>query len=245
MRRDEIGQRLDRRRGVELSAFTLQGQGFGIAQGRELRRDRIALIEETIGFARRDLVHAAAGGNDRLVARAAAEIAGQRILDAPDVRRGLVEPEREERHHEARRAEAALRAVALHHRLLDRMQTAIRAFEMLDREQLAAIQRRQEADAGIDRFIAQIAAVEPPDNDGAGAAIAFGAAFLRAGHALVEPQPVEHRQGRVAAVEFDQPVAEQEAQPLTHSARSTRKAISCLQIRHDPRLAGSFDLVQM
>ncbi len=59
-----------------------------------------------------------------------------------------------QRHHEARRAEAALRAVALHHRLLHRMQAAIFGLQMLDREKLAAVQRRQEADAGIDRLIA-------------------------------------------------------------------------------------------
>ena len=65
--------------------------------------------------------------------------------------------------------------------------------------------------------VAQPAAVELADHHGAGAAVALGAAFLGAGQAPVEAQPVEHRQGRIAAIDLDQLVAEQEAQRLTHA----------------------------
>jgi hypothetical protein len=56
-----------------------------------------------------------------------------------------------QRHHEARGAEAALRAVVLDQGLLYRVQHSGCRGHILDREQGLAVQRRQEADAGIDR----------------------------------------------------------------------------------------------
>ena len=68
------------------------------------------------------LVHLHARVDDRPVARAAAQIAGQRVADLGARRRLARLVQREERHDEARRAEAALRAVAVDEGLLDRMQ---------------------------------------------------------------------------------------------------------------------------
>eukprot|EP01035_Chromulina_nebulosa_P065755 gene65755-89973_t len=65
----------------------------------------------------------------------------------------------------------------------DVVEKPIKAEQMLDRQQLAAIERRQEADAGIDSLVAQPPAIEPADDDGTGAAIALGAALLAAGQA--------------------------------------------------------------
>jgi hypothetical protein len=60
-------------------------------------------------------------------------------------------------HHEARRAEAALRAVAVHQALLHRMQRPARRGQVFHREQRLAVQRGQELDAGVDGRQAQAA----------------------------------------------------------------------------------------
>ena len=131
--------------------------------------------------------------HDRLIAGAAAEIALQRLLDGRDRRLGRAHPQRIERHHEARRAEAALRAVEVDHRLLHRMQLAGFAAQMLDRHDMAAVERAEEADAGVDALIDELAAGELADQHGAGAAIALRAAFLGAAQRTAQPQIVEQR----------------------------------------------------
>ena len=72
--------------------------------------------------------HALAGVEDRPVAGAAAQVAGELVGELlarrPRAAALVVLVGRPQRHHEARRAEAALRAVALDHRLLHRMQRA-------------------------------------------------------------------------------------------------------------------------
>jgi hypothetical protein len=93
-------------------------------------------------------------------------------------------------------------------------------------EQRLAVQRGQEADAGIHRPQRQsadhggarggrtrrIAGLgQFGDDHGAGAAISFGAAFLGAGAARVLAQPFEHAAGRCAAVDADDAAAVHEA----------------------------------
>ena len=102
----------------------------------------------------RQVEHPLAGIEDRPVAGAAAEVSGER---AANLRRrsGASPPprarvERPQRHHEAGRAEAALRAVAVDHRLLHRVQVAIRLPQVLDGEERLAVERRHELDAGVD-----------------------------------------------------------------------------------------------
>ena len=94
------------------------------------------------------------------------------------LRRSLVQ--REQRHHEARRAEAALRAVACRPSPAAPDAAAPSGLQVLDREQRLAVERRQELDAGIDRAKVQSLAMPLGEHDGAGAAIALGAAFLGA-----------------------------------------------------------------
>src|SRR5205085_1648054 len=116
-----------------------------------------------------------------------------------------------QRHHEARGAEAALRAVAVDHRLLHRVQ-AVAALQVLDGEERLAVERRQEADARVHRLQPQLAGgVEVADDDRAGAAVALGAAFLRAGAAAVLAQPLEHRARRRRVGDLDPLVAVEEA----------------------------------
>ena len=119
--------------------------------------------------------------DDRPIAGAAAQISRQHIVNlvAAGAAAILVKVS-EQAHHDAGRAEAALRAVLARHRLLDRMQYA--AFgKIFDRDQFAAFQLAEQRDAGIDRLIDQAAVALARHDDGAGAAIALRAAFFGAG----------------------------------------------------------------
>ncbi len=123
------------------------------------------------------------GRQDRTVAGAAAEIALQRRLDLRVARPRFLHPERVERHHDPRRAEAALAAVQIDHRLLDRVKRRVPPGEMLDGHDVTEIHRGQQPDAGVDRLVAQSARVPPSHQHRAGAAIALRAALLGAAQA--------------------------------------------------------------
>ena len=64
------------------------------------------------------------------------------------------------------------------HFLLDRMQQSVRLAQVFDGQQVAAIQRRHELNAGIYGTIKQLAVLKRSKCHGAGAAISFGATFL-------------------------------------------------------------------
>ncbi len=143
------------------------------------------------------------GLDDRLVTRATTEIALQRTLDfgSAGVLRGQPKPVK--RHDEARRAEAALRAMTVDHGLLHGMQRAVPGRQMLDGHHMGGVQRADEADAGVDRLILQPTADEPPDQHRAGTTIAFRAAFLGARQPALQTQEVEQRLGRIEAGKGD------------------------------------------
>ncbi|MND84281.1 hypothetical protein D3C80_761700 [compost metagenome] len=65
------------------------------------------------------------------------------------------------------------------HRLLYRMQGSVRCRQMLDRHDMGAVHGAEEPDTGVDAFVAQAGFSQAADQHGAGAAIAFGASFLR------------------------------------------------------------------
>ena len=143
--------------------------------------------------------HREAGFDDGPVAGTAAQVAGQRVAQGrpvgPGAARGVILVHGGQAHHEAWRAEAALRPVAIHHGLLGRV-GRMGAAQVFHRQQRAAIQRGQELDAGIDRLQCHAprgGGVGLTDDDGAGAAVAFRAAFLGAGAARILSQPLEHR----------------------------------------------------
>ena len=128
--------------------------------------------------------------DDRAIAGASAEIA-RKLVAKRRVRQrlaGMVGGE--QAHHDARRAEAALRGVSVDHRLLQRMQLAARG-EILDRDQFRAVKLAQEQNAGVKRLVGETAAPEPRQHDRACAAIPFGAAFLRSLRSHLLSQPVE------------------------------------------------------
>src|SRR5690606_27415445 len=93
-----------------------------------------------------------------------------------------------------------------------------RVFQMLDRDDMAAVERSEEADAGIDRFIGRFAAVKPADQYGTGTAVALGAAFLRAGEAAFQPEKIEQRSGCPRICEGNRPVIQQEADLVARRA---------------------------
>ena len=88
------------------------------------------------------------------------------------------------RHHDSRRAESALGAVAFQKRPLHRMQLAALIGQSLDRKHGSSIKLRKQQEAGVDRAISWLPVFQAADNDRAGAAIAFRAAFLGADHAF-------------------------------------------------------------
>ncbi len=81
------------------------------------------------------------------------------------------------------------------HRFLNRMQHAV-VGKIFDRDQFGAIELTEQRDARIDRLVDHAAIAFAHDDDGAGAAIAFGAALLGAGRSFLQPQPVEHGRAR-------------------------------------------------
>ena len=175
---------------------------------------------------RADLPHAPGRRNDRPIAGAAAQIARQRIVDPVAIKRLVFVEQGEQRHDEAGRAEAALRAVGFHHGLLHRMQAAVGDLEVLDGEELLAVERRHELDAGIDGAIADAIAIELTEDDRAGAAVAFRATLLGSHRiaALRAAEELQHRHGRWQTLEADQVRAAQHPDVVLRHCRARSTA---------------------
>ncbi|MCY1354352.1 hypothetical protein D9M69_407270 [compost metagenome] len=168
---------------VQLGGLT-RGDGFQLGDG--------------LGFGGVELVRLLlaagllGGVDDRAVAGAAAQVAGQGLHGLGLVVAVAVLLQGEQRHDEAGGAEAALGTVAIHHRLLHGMQLAL-VLEVFHGDQLLAVQRRHEGQAGVQGAVADAVAVQLADDHGAGTAIARGAAFFGTGFADMLTQVVEHR----------------------------------------------------
>src|SRR3989441_424748 len=125
---------------------------------------------------------------DRLVdldvAGAAAEVAGQRLLDLVARRRGVPREQRLGGEQERRRAVAALRRAQLGERFLQRVQASTRG-HALDRFDAAARTGQAERETGEHRLVVQ--------QHGAGAALAQLTPVFGAGKAAVLPQDLEQR----------------------------------------------------
>ena len=140
-----------------------------------------AALVVCVGFAARGSLDRL---DDLLVAGAAAEVAGEALLDlgAGRVRR---EGEQRLRGDElARDAEAALRGAGVEERLLERMEP-IAGRQPLDGADGRAVRLDREHQARIDAHAV--------DHDGAGAAFADEAALLRAGQPEIVAQDLEER----------------------------------------------------
>ena len=79
------------------------------------------------------------GIDDRAIAGAPAQVAGKPVIDRSPVRRAGLVVEGEQRHDESRRAEAALRSMAAHHRLLNRVQPALQLREVVHDDHILAV----------------------------------------------------------------------------------------------------------
>ena len=128
----------------------------------------------------------------------------------------------EQAHHDARRAEAALRRVIVDHRLLQRMQFAARG-KVFNRDELRAVELAQKQNAGVERLVGEPAAPESRQRHGARAAIALGAAFLRPLGSHVLAQPVENGRAGGEPVERNLAAAETEAEGVARACWSGLK----------------------
>jgi hypothetical protein len=135
------------------------------------------------------------GVDERAVAGAAAEIAGERVENerAPRCRRFRRRALREgiETHDEPRRAKAALARVERHDRLLRRMRRVLPG-EALRGQHHAAVKVGGAHDAGVHGAEREALALPFADDDRAGPAIALGATLLGGGQPCLQPQVVEH-----------------------------------------------------
>jgi hypothetical protein len=101
--------------------------------------------------------------------------------------------QRKHAHHKARRAKAALRAVALHQRFLRGMQLPL-AGEIFNRCELQPFNRMRKANAAVDGlefWRSRLARITKGDH--AGAAVAFVAAFFRTQQMQVFPNELQER----------------------------------------------------
>ena len=165
----------------------------------------------TLQAARRDIEHVLGGIQNRAIAGAAAQIASQRIgqvaagwgLGTHSL--GLIGGPH--RHHKTRCAKTALRAMVVHHRLLNRVQRAPpQGFQKLHGEDCFAMQARYKSQAGIDGAQLQSArrgVVQCAHHHGARPTVAFVTPLLGAGVVGVFAQPVEHGSGWRATLQLD------------------------------------------
>ena len=101
--------------------------------------------------------------------------------------------------------------MTLDQRRLDRVEGTVGALEVLDRDELLAVEHRHELDAAVDGPVAHDAALELAQHHRTGAAIALGATLLGAGAALDLAQVAEHREVGVHALELADLAAEDKA----------------------------------
>ena len=187
----EIGQRCRTARCGEETLFVADEDIFLGVDGREGGR-------AARGAPRERVVRAAGTGceggiRNGAVAGAAAEIARQPVVDLRTVRLMSGVVEREQAHHESRGAEPALRAVMLDQGRLHGMQGLAGGAQVLDGDQLPAVHHSKEVDAGVYRLVADLVSVAAPEHHGAGAAVAFRAAFLGAHGPFAQTQVLEQR----------------------------------------------------
>ena len=103
----------------------------------------------------------------------------------------------------------------IHHRLLHRMQRAVRIRQMLNRQQLLSIQRRNEQNAGIHRLMPSLPIHQ---HHGAGPAVPLGAAFLGAAQPLRPAQIFQHGHRRVHVPQRPLLLPELEMNGVAHRA---------------------------
>ena len=195
----ELLRQFERRGAVPGPDAAVQAQGarWPVAQlGRErVRRD--------VGRVRR-AGEAAHRVEDRAVARAAAEVAREQVLDGLLGRLLVLAQMRVGRHDESRAAVAALRAVAVGQALLHGVEAVAAVADPLDGRDRHAVDRGHRSQARVDRAAHDPRAGSVParQHDRAGAAAALAAAELRPRQAA-RSQVVDEQERRVGITERD------------------------------------------
>ncbi|CAI8407505.1 MAG: Uncharacterised protein [Rhodospirillaceae bacterium] len=135
----------------------------------------------------------ASGCEDRPIARAAAEVAGDVGLGLLD--RRTIEVHGGQRHDKAGGAEPALRTVTSDHGILHGVQAVRRLSKVFNRHDPMSVNRRQQRDAGVDRSIDKVVfrAFDMGQQHGTGATIALVAAFLGSRAAAMLTQEIQQR----------------------------------------------------
>jgi hypothetical protein len=128
--------------------------------------------------------------DNRSVARAATEVPAEGLNNVLPRSLASVVVKGKQRHHKTRSAKAALRCVALDHGTLYRV-PGFTVFQILDTDQLFAMQAAKGCDAGVERFVAESVFRGPGSYHGAGTAVAGSAALLGATQTAVLAQILE------------------------------------------------------
>jgi hypothetical protein len=124
--------------------------------------------------------------------------------------------QREQRHDESRGAEAALRAMKVDQRLLNRMQAAVTR-KILDSDEVRAVGLASQHDAGVDGAIDEATANMATEHDRAGPTIPLGAAFFGSGRAFMQTKIIQKRKVRCDAAQMNDGAATQELDMATHA----------------------------
>ncbi len=145
---------------------------------------------------------------DGSVPGAAAEVAAELVGEGRSAVEVVAVVRLEHRHHEARGAVAALRAVAVDHGALHGVDAALG--DPLGGDDLAARDHREEGDAGVDG----------PPGAGARAAVALGAALLGGGESLCA-EPAEEGEVRRGALDPNHATVDLDVEAFAHGAAET------------------------
>src|SRR5262249_20798936 len=156
------------------------------------------------------------GVADGTIARATAEVAAKLIVELVGGADVAAVVALEKGHDETGSAVAALRTVALDHVLLNRVERSVTS-DALNRNDFASGHETQWDEVSVDRTIARFAlGIAVNDGDRAGAAIAFGAAFLGASQTGAAKVLEQRSIGR-AVREADEPTVQRKFDPVAHN----------------------------
>ena len=142
--------------------------------------------------------------HDFRIPSAAAQDATQGIFNVAGVRIAVAVEQIGGRHQHAGRTDAALRGAMYAKCVLQRGQLPISRFQSFDRNHIPALYLGNRYDTGANLF--------PIDQNCAGAAVSFGAAFFGAGQPLVEPQEIQQCLLPIEGIQCNFLVAKQTAE---------------------------------
>ena len=114
-----------------------------------------------------------------------------------------------DRHHEARRTEAALGAVVVNHGLLGWVKGVRR--QVLNRQHLFPIHHAQQQDARVGCCVLEAVVVQLSDQHGTSPAVAFGTAFFGPGQACLVSEIIQQRETGIIHTDFKRRTAEDKA----------------------------------